>query len=174
MYYTFFIITPLHWRPLFFCNTNKLWFKCVSNHISHKPLQDCDYRHKNLTKQRFCTKIKVPIVQIFYMGYSKLYFALSNLKKVVTFPCLLWQFILSLSSLTINLWIFCFFIKFASVLLVYTRKFCFCFFSTGFIVVSLHNLTQNNIYNITKGTYNLQNSNMCCRFSHYSHIYKKN
>jgi hypothetical protein len=29
----------------------------------------------------------VPIVQIFYMGYFKLYYALLDLKKVVIFAC---------------------------------------------------------------------------------------
>jgi hypothetical protein len=42
---------------------------------------------KNLTKQPFCTRIKVPIVLIFYMGYSKFYYALSKSKKGVTFAC---------------------------------------------------------------------------------------
>jgi hypothetical protein len=34
----------------------------VYSHIPYKPLQDRDYGQKNLTKQIFYVKIKVPIV----------------------------------------------------------------------------------------------------------------
>jgi len=44
-------------------------------------------RKKNLTKQSFHAKIKVPIVKISYMGYSKFYYALLELRKVVIFAC---------------------------------------------------------------------------------------
>jgi hypothetical protein len=44
-------------------------------------------RKKNLTKQPFHVKIKVPIVKISYMGYFKLYYALLELRKVVIFAC---------------------------------------------------------------------------------------
>ncbi len=42
---------------------------------------------KKFTKYFFYARIKVPIVQIFYMGYYKLYYALLDLKKVVMFAC---------------------------------------------------------------------------------------
>jgi len=43
--------------------------------ITYEHLQDCEYRQKYLTKQQFYAKIKVPIVQIFYMAYPNLYYA---------------------------------------------------------------------------------------------------
>jgi hypothetical protein len=46
-----------------------------------------NYMQKNLRKQPFYAKIKVPIVQILYVAYSKLYYALFDLKKVVIFAC---------------------------------------------------------------------------------------
>ncbi len=59
-----YIITPFIIMPLvttFFvtlmnCDLN------VYSHIPYKPLQDRDYGQKNLTKQIFYVKIKVPIV----------------------------------------------------------------------------------------------------------------
>jgi hypothetical protein len=62
---------------------------CIVTFHINKPLQNCDYRpKKNLSKQPFCARIKVLIVQIFYMGYSKLYYALLfDLKKVVILAC---------------------------------------------------------------------------------------
>jgi hypothetical protein len=42
---------------------------------------------KTFTKEPFYARIKVPIVWISYMGYSKLYYALLDLKKVVIFAC---------------------------------------------------------------------------------------
>jgi len=42
---------------------------------------------KNLTKQLIFVKIKVSIISIFYMAYSKLYYALLDLKKVMIFTC---------------------------------------------------------------------------------------
>jgi hypothetical protein len=61
----------------------------VYNHIPYKHLQACDYRpkKKNLTKQPFHAKIKVPIVKFSYMGYSMVYYALLELRKVVIFAC---------------------------------------------------------------------------------------
>jgi hypothetical protein len=43
--------------------------------ISYKPLHDREYGQKYFIKQQFHAKIKVPIVQIFYMGYLKFYYA---------------------------------------------------------------------------------------------------
>jgi hypothetical protein len=57
----------------------------VHSHILYKPLQDGDCRQKNLIKQSFYARIKVPIVKKIYVGYSKLYYALLDLKKVVIF-----------------------------------------------------------------------------------------
>jgi hypothetical protein len=57
------------------------------SYIPYKPLQDCNYRQKNLTKQSLYVRIKVPIVQKNYMDYFKFYYALLNLKKVVIFTC---------------------------------------------------------------------------------------
>jgi len=34
----------------------------VYSHIPYKPIQDCDYRQKNLTKQPFYARINVPFV----------------------------------------------------------------------------------------------------------------
>jgi len=59
----------------------------VYSHIPYKPLQDCDYMQKKFTKEPFYARIKVPIVSIFYIGYSKSYYALVDLKKVVIFTC---------------------------------------------------------------------------------------
>ncbi len=39
------------------------------------------------TNQLFYARLKVPIDSIFYMDYSKLYYALLNLKKVVISIC---------------------------------------------------------------------------------------
>ncbi len=56
----------------------------VYSHISYKPLQNCDYRQKkNFTKQLFYARIKVPIVYISYMGFSKFYYSLLDLTKVM-------------------------------------------------------------------------------------------
>jgi hypothetical protein len=42
---------------------------------------------KYLIKQPFYARIKMPIISISYMGYSKLYYALLNLKKVEISTC---------------------------------------------------------------------------------------
>jgi len=42
---------------------------------------------KILPKKFVYARIKVSIVSIFYMGYSKLCYALLNLKKVMIFAC---------------------------------------------------------------------------------------
>ncbi len=55
-------------------------------HINTFKLVTID-REKNLTKQSSHAKIKVPIVEISYMGYSKFYYALLELRKVVIFAC---------------------------------------------------------------------------------------
>jgi hypothetical protein len=57
------------------------------SHIPYKPLQNYDYMQKNLIKEPFYVRIKVPIVQKIYMGYFKLYYALLDLKKVLIFAC---------------------------------------------------------------------------------------
>jgi hypothetical protein len=59
----------------------------VYNHIPYKPLQDCEYKQKqkNLTKIAFLCSNKGANCLNFYMGYSKLYYALLDLKKVVLF-----------------------------------------------------------------------------------------
>jgi len=45
----------------------------VYSHISYKLLQDCDYRQKKFYKTTiFDARIKMPIVQIFYMDCFKL------------------------------------------------------------------------------------------------------
>ncbi len=54
------------------------------SHIPYKPLQDSDYKQKKpLQKQLFYARIKRSIVEIFYMGYFKLYYSLLDLKKIV-------------------------------------------------------------------------------------------
>jgi len=59
----------------------------MCTHIPDKPLQDCNYMQKKFTKEPFYARMKVPIVKSFYIRYSKLYYALLDLKKVVIFPC---------------------------------------------------------------------------------------
>ncbi len=54
-------------------------------------------------KTTIYARIKVPIFKKIYMGYSKLYYALLNLRKVMIFVYLMWSFIMSLSSLIITL-----------------------------------------------------------------------
>jgi hypothetical protein len=44
-------------------------------------------KKRNLTKQPFYVRIKVPIISIFFVGYSKLYYALLDLEKVMIFAC---------------------------------------------------------------------------------------
>jgi hypothetical protein len=43
------------------------------------------------------------IIDKSYMGYFKFYYALSDFKKVVILPILMWRFTLSLNTLTISL-----------------------------------------------------------------------
>ncbi len=77
-----FIITPLVTTFVVIltnCDLN------MYSQIPYKPLQDCDYRSKNFTKQPFYARIKVLIVS--YIAYSKLYYALLDLKKVVILVC---------------------------------------------------------------------------------------
>ncbi len=58
----------------------------VNSHIPYKPLQDCDYKEKKkLCKTILYARIKVLVFKISYMGYSKLCYALLDLKKVMSF-----------------------------------------------------------------------------------------
>ncbi len=59
------------------------------SHISYKSqiVTIGPKKRKNLTKQFFYARVKVSIDSIFYMDYSKLYYALLDLKKVVISIC---------------------------------------------------------------------------------------
>ncbi len=57
-------------------------------YTSYKPLQDCDCRpKKDFTKQPFYTRIKMLIFLFYLVSYSKLYYVLLDLKKVVISIC---------------------------------------------------------------------------------------
>jgi hypothetical protein len=59
---------------------------CITTfHIN--PYKIVTIGKNKFTNQHFYVKIKGPIVQIFFMGYSKLYCAFLDLKKVVISPC---------------------------------------------------------------------------------------
>jgi hypothetical protein len=84
------------------------------------------------------------------MGYSKLYYALLDLKKVVIFTCFNVTIYIEFDLFNYSFVYFVNYIfliknfyflgKFAYLLLVYAKKLFFLFLKIGFIVISLHNL----------------------------------
>jgi len=142
------------------------------NHIPYKPLQDCDYSQKHLTKQPFYARIKVPIVWIFTWIVLSSTMHYKNWRRLRFLHVLTWQFTSSLSSLTISLcilstrffWLrfFCFLGKFAYLLFVCIRKLFFSFQLDSLLLVCT-TWTQSNT-NITQKNYNLQKPYICFMF----------